>query len=236
MPSSLSIRAYTPVLCSHEHAYHQIVLPLHGVIEVNVDGNEGAVGVGQSVIIQKGTVHSFHAQERSRFLVADLDHLPKNARLRSSPFAEISGPMQSFCRFVEVQLQHRINEELEECMLALFNQLLIEQEFVPKIDDRIARVLAYIEDDLSADYSLSELASRAHLSASHFKAEFKRQTGKSCGQYLLMMRMEKARALLANTDLPVQMIAEQVGYSSQSAFSRRFSSYFGEPPSRFTSR
>ncbi len=42
--------------------------------------------------------------------------------------------------------------------------------------------------------------------------------------------MEKAKALLTHTDLPVQLIAERVGYTDLSAFSRRFSIHFGLSP------
>jgi AraC-like DNA-binding protein len=236
MPNSLSLRAYSPAICSHEHDFHQIVLPLQGVIEINVNGVDGVVGVGQTVIVQKGIEHSFQAVERSRFLVADLDDLPENARLYASPFASISSSMQTYCSFVDIQLQHEINTELEKSMLTLFKQLLTTQEFVPKIDNRISRVLAYIENNIGEECSLEKLSSKANLSTSHFKAEFKRQMGKSSGEYLMVQRMEKARALLTHTDIPIQLIAEQVGYTSQSAFSRRFSSYFGEPPIRFKFR
>ena len=236
MPDSLSLRAYTPAICSHEHDYHQIVLPLHGVIEISVNDVRGIVGVGQTVIIQRGIEHSFQAQEQSRFLVADLWDLPDNAYLLESPFASISGAMLSYCNFIDAQLQYQINIDLERSMVSLFKQLLLAQDFSKKIDIRISRVLAYIEDNLNEECSLEILASKANLSISHFKGEFKKQTGKSAGAYLMVQRMEKARALLNHTDFPVQLIAEQVGYTSLSAFSRRFSSYFGEPPSRFKPR
>ncbi|POF56904.1 AraC family transcriptional regulator, partial [Vibrio vulnificus] len=52
-------------------------------------------------------------------------------------------------------------------------------------------------------------------------------------QYITALRMEKAKALLTHTDLPVQRVAEQVGYSDLSAFSRRFSRHFGLSPRAF---
>ncbi|MNE96080.1 HTH-type transcriptional activator RhaS [compost metagenome] len=59
---------------------------------------------------------------------------------------------------------------------------------------------------------------------------FKKETGKTTGEYLLTLRMSKARALLVHTDYPVSLIASQVGYQDLSAFSRRFASHFGYPP------
>ena len=236
MLDSISIRVYTPTVCSHKHDFHQIVLPLHGVIEINVNGIQGAVGSGQTVIIQKGIEHSFQAQEESRFLVADLAELPNNANSLDSPFASVSVAMQSYCSFIEAQIQYQMNAELEASMVLLFKQLLLTQGFSPKIDNRITRVLAHIESNLGNECSLEELSSISNLSVSHFKVEFKNQTGKTAGEYLIVQRMEKARALLSHTDYPIQVVAEQVGYSSLSAFSRRFSDYFGKPPSRINSQ
>ncbi|AHE49270.1 arabinose operon regulatory protein [Aeromonas hydrophila 4AK4] len=76
----------------------------------------------------------------------------------------------------------------------------------------------------------------ACLSISQFKALFKKETGQTPGQYLLHLRMEKARALLVNTDYPINVIAGDVGYQDSSAFSSRFSQYYGYPPRKLRAR
>ncbi len=123
MPDSLSIRAYHPVACSHEHEFNQIVLPLKGLIEIRVNDLDGIVGVGQCVIIRKGIEHSFRAKTQSRFLVADLSDLPDNARQQASPFAMISASMLTYCSFIDTQLRNEINTELEKTMIHLFKVL-----------------------------------------------------------------------------------------------------------------
>ncbi|WED28381.1 helix-turn-helix transcriptional regulator [Vibrio sp. DW001] len=54
--------------------------------------------------------------------------------------------------------------------------------------------------------------------------------GENITQYLLALRMDKARALLTHTDYPVSIIANMVGYQDTAAFSHRFSAYFGHSP------
>ncbi len=233
MTDKLSIRAYSSQINSHTHQHHQLVLPLHGVIELNIDGEPFVVGIGHCAIIQSGTTHSFKAREQASFLVADMQELPANVLTVDLPYVAIPNSLQAFCQFVEAQLEHKLNTELETAMMVLFRQLLEEEEFLPSYDQRIAKVLELLETDLSISHSLDELANKAHLSVSQFKTLFKSQTGQTCGQYLLKLRMEKARALLANTDFPAHRVAEQVGYQDQSAFSRRFSSFFGQTPSSF---
>jgi AraC-like DNA-binding protein len=172
----------------------------------------------------------------ARFLVADLCELPESARSVDCPFATVSNAFKSFCLFADIQLSSQINSDLEKGMIAVFKQLLSLQDFLPSIDRRISRALEYIDDDISKQHSLDELAGISSLSVSQFKVLFVKHTRKTPSQYLLMLRMEKARALLANTDMPVNMVAENTGYADQSAFTRRFQNYHGVSPGEYRKR
>lgn len=236
MRENLSVRSYTPAVRKHAHLYHQIVVPLRGAIEISLNDFSGSIAVGHCVIIQKYVDHSFRAKKHARFLVADLVELPDAARSLDSPFATVSNAFKSFCLFADIQLSSQINPELEQNLIAVFKHLLSLQDFLPNIDRRISRALEHIENDLGADHKLESLADIAALSVSQFKQLFGKHTGKTLGEYLVMLRMEKARALLVNTDLPINLIAEYTGYRNQSAFARRFQSYHGISPSEYKRR
>jgi len=236
MRESLSIRAYKPTVETHSHDFHQVVVPLRGSIEISLNEFDGAIAVGHCVIIQKSIDHSFKANKQARFLVADLCELPDSAKSLDCPFAMISSAFQSFCLFADIQLSSQTNAVLEDGMVTVFKQLLSLQDFLPDIDRRISRALECIDNDLSEAHTLEKLASVSSLSVSQFKVLFARHTRKTLGQYLLMMRMEKARALLANTDMPINIVAENTGYADQSAFSRRFQSYHGISPREYKKR
>jgi AraC-like DNA-binding protein len=236
MRESLSIRTYTPAVRTHSHRFHQIVVPLRGAIGISLKGFDGSIPVGHCVIIQKGVDHSFKAKNQARFLVADLFELPESAKSVDCPFATVSNAFKSFCLFADIQLGSQINADLEDGMIAVFKQLLSLQDFLPNIDRRISRALEHIDDDISKNHSLDKLAAISSLSVSQFKVLFARHTRKTLSQYLLMLRMEKARALLANSDMPISVIAENSGYADQSAFSRRFQSYHGISPGEYRNR
>ena len=236
MRESLTIRAYQPAIATHSHHFHQIVVPLRGVIEISLNEFHGPVAVGHCVIIQKNVAHSFKAKKQARFLVADLHKLPESARSVECPFAAVSNSFKSFCLFADIQLSSQTNEALEDSMIGVFKHLLSTQDFLPNIDRRISRALEHIENDLSINHTLVNLASISSLSVSQFKVLFARHTGRSLSQYLLMLlmlRMETARALLANTDMPINLVAENTGYLNQSAFTRRFQIYHGISPSGY---
>jgi len=71
------------------------------------------------------------------------------------------------------------------------------------------------------------------LSETQFKKLFKQQTASTVMRYVTKLRMEKAQALLMHTDYPLQIIGEKVGYKDLSAFSRKFSQFYGFPPTKF---
>jgi len=236
MRENLSIRAYKPAVRTHSHHFHQVVVPLRGAIEISLGEFYGVISVGHCVIVQKNVDHSFKAKEQARFLVADLYDLPEPAKSMNYPFATVSSAFRSFCLFADIQLSSQLDAELEKSMIDVFKHLLSLQDFLPEIDRRIAKALEYIENDISKEHSLDILAGVSSLSVSQFKVLFARHTGKSLRQYLLMLRMEKARALLANTDMPISIVAEKSGYLDQSAFARRFQKYQGISPGEYKKR
>lgn len=233
MHDQLSIRSYQRQQQSHAHDYYQLVLPLSGVIEIAFNRFDGRVGPGEGVLIGLGQEHRFRAAVEARFVVADLQTLPANLQTTRVQAFAISPPLVDYLQFVETQLEHRVDAALEASMLTTFKLLLAEQRLLPRVDQRIQPVLQMIEAHLAEPLQLKDLAQRACLGETQFKKLFREQVGQSVMNYVTQMRMDKARALLRHTDYPIQRVAEQVGYTDLSAFSRRFSASFGLSPSKF---
>ena len=230
MATKLSIRVYSEAIRKHIHDYHQLFFPLVGGASCVVAQETYTVGPGQFILYPAGIEHYCIPVENSKYLVTDLDELPEKLLDLEHLVVPVPPPLQAFFYFAEKQLDYRVNKSLEKSMGALVEELLRELEFQPRVDPRIARVMAFFERDPSASASLDELSSLAALSLSQFKALFKKETGKTPGGFLRDLRMEKAKALLVNTDYPIGLVAEMVGYFDASSFSHRFSSHFGFPP------
>jgi AraC family transcriptional regulator len=97
---------------------------------------------------------------------------------------------------------------------------------------RLQRATAFIEEHLSADISLPELAEAAgNLSLYHFARLFKESTGSSPYQYLLRRRIERAKSMLRGRKLlSLGDVAFACGFRDQSAFSRVFRQITGSTP------
>jgi AraC-like DNA-binding protein len=97
---------------------------------------------------------------------------------------------------------------------------------------RLAPVLAAIEAD-PAGFDLPTLARRARLSRSRLHAVFRQAVGCSPMLYARRRRLERARALLASSDLPIHEVAERAGFPDQFHFSRAFKRAHGASPSEY---
>ena len=83
------------------------------------------------------------------------------------------------------------------------------------------------------EINMNDLARQIGMSYSRFRSLFKEHTGSSPHQYLLSIRMNKARELLRHTELPVSDIAYRTGFSSPYYFARLFKTKTGRTPSDY---
>jgi len=98
----------------------------------------------------------------------------------------------------------------------------------------IEDIAATIRDGYAdPNLSLSELAARHGVSAAWLSLHFKEQMSMSPSDYLLLLRMEKAKALLTETDLSVKDICVAVGYYDASGFIRRFRKHMDMTPAQY---
>src|SRR5712691_3312922 len=100
-----------------------------------------------------------------------------------------------------------------------------------------ARHLLRAKDIVDARYreplDVQALARAAHLSPAHFSREFRRTFGETPHQYLLTRRLERAAALLRNTDRTVADICLTVGLRSVGSFTTSFGRMFGLSPTAY---
>ena len=95
---------------------------------------------------------------------------------------------------------------------------------------QLARVGGHIERRLASRLTNSRLASLVRLSEDHFARAFKASIGCSPHAYVVMRRIEHAKALMLASDLPLSQIAVAAGFSDQSHLSRCFRNKVGAPP------
>ena len=101
-------------------------------------------------------------------------------------------------------------------------------------EDEISQVVHYMEEHFSdPEISMTALADSFDLSTTRFSLSFKEKMGMSPLDYLTLLRVEKAKELLASTNLTIRDISAQVGYYDSGSFIRRFKQITGETPLQY---
>jgi transcriptional regulator GlxA family with amidase domain len=98
---------------------------------------------------------------------------------------------------------------------------------------RLKRVLAFIDDNISGDITLKQLAAVACLSPNHFSELFRRSTGVSPYRFVIDRRIACAKVLLRESMFGVLDVALAVGFSDQSHFTKVFRRTTGLPPGAY---
>jgi len=102
-----------------------------------------------------------------------------------------------------------------------------------RVPYKLQRTLTYIDAHLDQALSLTTLAAVAQMSPTHFAHLFKHATGLAPHQYVSLCRIEHAKQLLAETDLPLTEIGSRVGCTDPSHFSALFRRHVAMPPNTY---
>ena len=233
---------------AHEHAHdhHQLVLSLSGRAEFEVGGRGGEVCQMRACLVPGDAGHQFAGVGDNRMLILDLAEpvsadedgallaqlfeVPRYPTLDADFHHLLSYAGAELARYgSDPQLARALGGVL---LRALHLRLFGEQpRRAPSALD-LQRLDAYINSHLSRRISVAELAGVVCLSPSHFHAQFKDDVGLTPHQYLLKTRLDRAARLLRESPLPLVRIAEECGFSSQSALTTAMRRYLGLTPKR----
>ncbi len=125
---------------------------------------------------------------------------------------------------------------VESYTATIFAQLMRKQEYVAPVrkgglaSTNLNRVIQKIDDELTADLSLLQLAELCGLSVPHFCRAFRQTLGCPPYAFIIRRRIERAKDYLRHSSMPVTDIALSCGFSSSSHFSNTFRREVGTTP------
>ncbi|HEV7395825.1 MAG TPA: AraC family transcriptional regulator [Pyrinomonadaceae bacterium] len=247
-------------LPEHCHQEHTVLIALsdssHG--ELNTSSGTHLTGPrkkGSVCVLPSGMAHTASLEGESEHLALYLDPLLVQ---RAAADAHVKGNVQVVERCyngdrvistIGTALLAELNNEglggrlyVESLANVLAVHLLRHYTDSPKIESRfvgglsgqkLRQVKKFIAENYSNDLRLNDLAEQAGMSSFHFAREFKKSTGTSPHQYLIKFRVDQAKTLLANSDLPLTEVGLQSGFSHQSHFTRLFHKLTGTTPQSY---
>ena len=97
----------------------------------------------------------------------------------------------------------------------------------------LMQVTNYVQHNLSKPIDVEALADSMFISRTHLAAKFKQETGRTLTDFILIEKIEEAKRLLRYSDKSLSLIADYLGFSSQSHFTRVFKKYSGKTPREY---
>ena len=250
-----------PILFGHEdccpsHAYGPTVRPYHlfhfitrGRGLLTIDGSTFQLGEGDAFLIP-ADLSSYYEASRddpwsyfwmgitgirsTQYVRQILDLVPERYVLRgidTRPYAEAISRVSGLSGTNAANyFQAKLAMDDVFFHLTLDVPELLSARYSPSL---ATRAKAYLEARYSEKLSIHEVASVFAVHPNHLSRVFQNEYQCSPKQYLMGLKLEKARQMLTETDLPVTYIASLLGFEDHRAFSRSFKKYIGLPPSYF---
>lgn len=126
-------------------------------------------------------------------------------------------------------------EQLLECLRAFQREYL--QELIDRHENEtvrpVRRAKQYIQSHFNEPITLEEVSDAVGLSPAYFSTLFKKTEGEGFAKYLIQVRMEQAKILLRESNLPAAEICRRVGYNDLKHFTHTFEKTTGVKPSTY---
>lgn len=142
---------------------------------------------------------------------------------------------------VDYLLKPIVEEDLNEAILRTMQSIcpgfvpLDEKKEETNLDtDTVIHIIHdYIEKNYSQNIKISMFSDKYFFSKEYLTRQFKAVYHCGIYEYVLQVRMERARELLLDPEIKIQDIAQRIGYTDNNYFSKAFRTYYGISPSAF---
>ena len=240
-PVSLGLQ-YSLTNIPHYHREIEIIYVCEGESMVYADNESALIKKGDLFICFPRQIHYYNCPEKGRFNVIILNpsilygindimetNIPVSNVIRSEKATEIG---ELFNRALEFEGKYKstvvaglLNQAIGLCMSNI--------ETKPKSNKGksvFQALLGYCSDNFDEDITLESAAHSLHISKFHISHLINEKLGISFSSYINMLRVDKARTLLVESDKRISDISEEVGFGSIRSFNRAFLEITGKTP------
>lgn len=250
----------------HQHDYTELAYILSGKGRYLVNGEEHDVEAGDLVICNPGVMHKHiitNTDEPTIEFIAGFTNFHFKGMAQNSIETEDGSCIINTSAELKQDLMmhcYAMVAEKESCSLGKYFMfkthlmqmlLLIMRDLVNDEDHEqtkcsfesynknyaVKQIINYLNENYNQKISLEQIAHNMYLSPVYISKIFKEETGESPINYLINIRLEKARDILVKTDnSSIKSIANEVGYEDVYHFSKLFKKYYGISPLYYRKR
>lgn len=233
----------------HYHNLYEIYYMESGECNYFIDNKSYHMTPGDIVLIPEGIIHNtlYPGEQTCRSLIncskkyipaSVLSLFSKRQYLYRNP--DIKDTLLEMLNKIgeEYSKDDTFSNEVLRCYISLFFFTIARNKNC-YIDSEshsgyIEEAINYVQNNLSSDISLRDIAERFSVSQEHFSRQFKKETGFGFCEYLNLLRLKKAETLLKQNDkLSIAHIADECGFNDSNYFSVKFKNMYGISPKSF---
>jgi AraC-like DNA-binding protein len=246
----------------HKHDRVEIMYVIKGQCSVETIENIFHMTKGDFILLDANVLHRLLVDAENLCRMLNIEFVFKDKQNPCPSMAELRSAIPSFDKFLHAAAQYVLLKDTDDIYNAL-KSLILELDknqqdgimvhlLLSQIIIRISRLAeeetcyhasptsAYIRKALSfmhqhydKDIQIEDIAKNLNIHPSYFHRIFKGHTGLTPIEYLTRLRLEKAKMLLARTDIPIIEISGYIGINSRQYFTFLFKKYTGTTPSRY---
>lgn len=247
----------------HTHDFMELTYVLSGKGKYIIEGEEYIVSGGDLLIGNPGLHHQFLVMDEKEapvevyIGVSDLHFvdMPRDSIVleNNQPIlhckSELKQELNQLCQLMAAEYQTRksgryymLRAYLMQMLLLIVREIRDEKEaeqdgyiFESKNKSYIVKkIISYLNENYASHISLDEIARNMYLSPVYISKLFKEETGESPINYLIQIRLDKAKDILLTDNYgSIKSVASAVGYEDVYYFSKLFKKYYGMAPAYY---
>ncbi len=230
----------------HYHKLFEIYFITEGTCTYFIDNKVYQLEPGDLILIPDGVIHNtkYRNSIHSRMLInCSHRHIPASVRpllpsmlyLYRNP--DIFDEIYDIFKKIEYEYEHQ--DKLTDDILCCYTHtlfFLLARNLNTRVqvsggNDYVEQAIEYIQKNFTSEISLSEIAKMCSVSAEHFSRVFKKETGFGFNKYITLLRLQKAEAMLRQSDeISVTKVASECGFQDSNYFSVKFKGFYGISP------
>jgi AraC-like DNA-binding protein len=235
----MDLRSYPSQRESDRHTFAQLVLPVTGEVQLEIDGREGRLDPFHGALVAAGAWHSQCSTVANRSLILDIDQAAMTGgvwnRLLERPSIPISPAAGKLLDYMQLAIgQQALQPTLIRAWIPLLLDTLVLD--APQMRTRLTALLAQVEANPGLPWTTESMAQFAHVSVSRLHALYREELDISPHAWLLQKRIALACDYLARTGRGVADIALSTGFSDQTALTRAMRQHIDITPAAYRRR
>lgn len=251
---------YIPKLKYHCHDFIELLIVISGSVNYIIDDNYHHLRRGQVLILDPGVYHNLLLDESTKVSILLIGITNVNFIEDGENFIELKYNSsiltlntyeEDFLKCCDELVKEQKNKKFAYSLLLkslvmkllaiIFREIELNDTYLYTVNcsnesrekrNIVNTIIDYLEENYMKEVSLDKLSKNMYLSPVYISKIFKEETGDSPINHLIKIRLSKAKQLLTESNLPIKVVAQTVGYNDAYYFSKLFKKYYGVPPSK----